>query len=126
MNMRKMDYPLQEKALNCFSVEGGKLVHRSYDRYDVRKNGIGNKMTYVIPTDKGKVFKTPDQLNKLLNGYYWSFDPDPGKAMGAMWERLESDSHDLWLKLEKTREAMQELKAAESAYFGIPEQNRME
>lgn len=82
--------------------------HRSFDRYGVTPSRQGNIYRFI---DGPLKTKSDGQLDKALNGYVYTFDPDPRHAEAVFLERAESDVVRARTALESARLFLEEIRS---------------
>lgn len=88
MSGKEQTLPLQDRPLHAFCIKNGKLEHKTFERYGITPSRHGNIYRFV---DAALKTKTENQLDKALNGYVYTFDPDPRHALEIFRGRAESD-----------------------------------
>ena len=84
-------FPVQAKPIYAFHIVEGRLRRRTYTRYETVQYGF-NRTKYRIHTGKSIVDKTVDQMDRVLSGWVFTFDPDPGRILDLMAERAGADT----------------------------------
>lgn len=85
---KEQSLPLQGRPLHAFCIRNGKLEHKMFERYGVTPSRHGNIYRFVNAVLKTK---SDGQLDKALNGYVYTFDPDPRHALEVFRDRAESN-----------------------------------
>lgn len=85
---KEQSLPEQDRPLYAFCIRDGKLERKSFRRYGVTPSRRGDIYRFVDATLKTK---SEDQLDRALNGYVYTFDPDPKHALEIFKDRAESD-----------------------------------
>lgn len=88
MIKKEEQLPLQARPLYAFRIRNGKLERKSFDRYGITQYGRKDIYRFVDATLKTK---STERLDKALNGYVYTFDPDPRHALELFRRRAESD-----------------------------------
>lgn len=86
MTERMMEMEKQDRPLYGFHIGDSGLVRNEYHEYET----YASADSYLFRSHTGRnVLKTKDQLDRYLNGYLYTFDPDPAHAVAAMKDTLE-------------------------------------
>lgn len=85
---RQQNFPIQGQKIYDFYLGSDQRLHlRAYDRYQVIPAGF-NRTTYRIYTGHDASYsivnKRKDQMDRFVNGHYFSFACDRDAALAAM------------------------------------------
>lgn len=86
---KEAKFPLQQCPLHAFCIKGGVLKHKEITRYIVSPGR--NAPIYKFMDGGSMKSKDSAQLDRALNGYVYTFDPDPKRALELFKSRAESD-----------------------------------
>ena len=103
--------PQDRKMYDFYVGDDARLHVRSYDRYRVSP-GKRNTPTYWIFAPQGVVTKRLDQMDRVINGHYYTLHADRGVALAAFREHHETRLAEARAVVEKERAALDAVDAA--------------
>lgn len=96
-------YPVQDKPLYGFHVVDGRLVKDTHIMYlEIVRQGYIRKTNYKFAKNMGISNIGAERLDKYLNGYLYTFDPDKDRALHIMRSTVRK-------KIGKAREELAKL-----------------